>query len=173
MAEREVVTSRLPQYDASITDADRAQAQAEFVAGLQAMTTQYDALIANFAWEAGQIAGSTDAPARMMGMVQFANAYKEFGLEVALGAIDRTSGVPVDIEWPDEFGRPYKKPQVFEEGLIVGLTGVESDPTDPTFNGVAMTTGRDGRETFFPVRIKPDLRTVLELETVHLVPSKT
>ncbi len=93
MGEREVVR-QLPRNDVSITDADRRQAQGDFVAGLQAMTTKYDAMIENFALAAGETVGSKDETARMRGLIQFANAYKEFGLQVALGAIDKTSGGP-------------------------------------------------------------------------------
>ncbi len=70
--------------------------------------------------------------------------------------------VPVEIEMPGHSRGSLRDRQVFSEGLVVGLLGVEQDPRNPTFKGVAMTTDNAGREKFVAVNIKPNGRTVLD-----------
>lgn len=134
--------------------------QREFFAGLQAMSTQFDAMVQNFAWCAAQAAGAQYASSQLRGMLEFAQAYHKFGLETAISAIGENSGVPVDLLALGDKGMPGW----YQNSIIVGLIGAEYIPEEYTkgkkpmlvFDGVAVIHGERGRETFVPVWIRPD-----------------
>ena len=146
----DVSASTTPATD---TASQRA-AFAELVSGLQAMSVEFDRLVFDFALAAGQIAGDPDAPARIIGMMEFAVAYHQFGLETAMDAIGDNSGVRVDIV-SGEDGKGRK----VTPGILVGLIGAEGSFRGGgrrVFNGVAVVEDRRGRERFIAVSITPD-----------------
>jgi len=135
----------------------------DFVTGLHVMSTRFDALVQNFAWCAGRIAGNPSAPAQLRGMMDFAQAYHQFGLEIAMKAIEKNSGVPVEVITPDvQNGITVTTESPHQAGLIVGLVGAEyTKDRIMVFDGVAMIADRRGREIFVPVYIQPNGLTIL------------
>jgi hypothetical protein len=130
----------------------------EFVLGLQTMSTDFGRLVFNFGQAAALIAGDLDAPARIRGMMEFAAAYHQFGLETAMDAIGDHSGVRVDMISGTDRGPARVTP-----AIVVGLLGAhESLPTgERSFDGVAMVEDARGRERFVAVSIRPDGHTQL------------
>jgi hypothetical protein len=128
----------------------------EFVAALRAMSVDPEALAMNFGWCAAQIVGAPDAPAKIRGMLEFALAYRQAGMEAALGVLRANVGVPVRvISGEDGVGKRLTP------GLIIGLVGVEQDPRETFFNGVALVRSTRGRERLVAVTIGTDGHTQL------------
>lgn len=89
--------ARKPATAQTAEDELQQRAFRDLVTGLQAMSTNLKPLLFDFGWAAGQIAGDPNAPARIRGMMEFAVAYYQFGLETAMDAIANNGGVRVDI----------------------------------------------------------------------------
>lgn len=133
---------------------DDEAAFSEFVGGLQLMSTLLERHVDNFAWCAAQIAGSSDAPARIRGMMEFALRLREFGFEAACQAVEKNAGIRVNVAVP-RTGRNVS-------GIVVGLT--DASYHTRFFKGVAVVANSRGQEAFVNVRIRPNGATFLHLE---------
>ena len=152
----------VPRSVEEIEDAESSHAFAQFVSGLRTMSVDIDAMVENFAWCAGQIAGAGDAPARIRGMIDFAIGYRKFGLENAVRSITENSGVRVNLGVPNT--REVEKP-----GLIVGFTDAHLGTHDePLFDGIAVVEDSRGRGVFVAVTIAVDGETVINGEEDQL-----
>lgn len=147
----------------------------DFVASLQMLEPQFDHLVQNFAWCAGQIAGEPNAPAQLRAMMEFARKYHQFGLDRAVESIEDNSGIPTDIAIPTVEITPDRRIRTklnhispTTPGIIVGLIGARyrTPSADPTFEAVAVIHDEKGREEFVGINISPDGITSLNLEYV-------
>ncbi len=139
----------------------------EFVKGLEAIA-DVDRVTQNFAWCAAQLMGDPDAAAKIGGMIDFAFAYHEAGIDQALAAIEEESGIAVRItvsgrKEQSGLGQTSRvSPTVTEiEGLVVGLIGMEGTPRERIFTGVAVVENIRGQEIFVPVTLNPDGQTTM------------
>lgn len=165
----------MPAYERSgeqtrRTDRQRAtdpqQARRDLATRLQVLA-RVPGLIADFAWSAGQLAGAPDADERILGMIHFAMEFQRSGLEAALETVERTSGVPVEIEIPIHAPGEHA-----ERGHIVGIVE-KNDRTSfrGQFYGVAVMPNRNGIEDFHAVSIATDGRGIrTQLLPEHLEP---
>lgn len=148
-----------PRQEPAVQRDVSTEAFRQFVVGLQVMSTDFDSHVQNFAWCAGQIAEDPNAEAQLRGMMEFALQLQRFGMESALKAVQKNSGVPVRVTIPES--RTKKRP-----GLIVGLTGaryVGRQKIQKIFDGIAVITNSRGQDAFVQVGIKPNGETILQL----------
>lgn len=137
-----------------------------FVAGLRAMSVDFDQMVDNFAWCAGQIAGSKDAPERIIGMMEFAVRYKQFGMDEAVRAVTENSGVEASMGLQ---GSPAT-----ERGIVIGFADAHYGPKDePLFDGIAVVANRKGQEVLVTVTIATDGRVVINGEENQLDDKQT
>lgn len=128
---------------------------AAFVAGLQAMSTDFDRAVANFTSVIGMLRGSdTQVAAVIAGMIRYADLLREAGESAAWDAIEVTSGVPTTV-WVPSRGR-------LDPGLIVGLEDAEVVEQRRVFGGVAIIPNGRGQEAFVRAWITPDGQAYLK-----------
>lgn len=153
---------RDPRFDRSYTPQELERARVAFVRGLQMLSTHYEALVQNFGWCAAQIAGDEDTPANIRGMMEFAQAYHEFGLDTALQAIQDTSGVSINVQVPEVVKGARRRDRVHTPGLVVGIVNVEKRRGHLIFDGVAIVLNDLGDHVVVPVWIFPDGTVILD-----------
>lgn len=147
---------REAQRPQTAVKADSEAVSKDFVAGLQTMSTEFDELVENFAWCAGQLLGDRDADARILGMIEFAVVYKQFGIDTAVQAVVDNSGVLVEA-------RISRTSEIREPAVIIGFTDARYGPNgERLFDGVGMVKDRKGREALVAVEITPKGRTTIK-----------
>lgn len=159
-----------PQSDPKTdTKVDPKESLAKFARSVAALSDkEYGLMIANFAWCAGQFMGSSDEAALIMGMVEFAGRFQDEALGEASNAIGELSGVPITIAIPTRSSLAEERLDKsatlgYEEGFLVGLTGVdyggEGYRRERVIRGLAVVTDRKGREAFVSVTLPTSLKT--------------
>lgn len=137
-----------------------------FVTALRAISVHFDQMVENFAWCAGQIAGSKDAPERIIGMMEFAVRYKQFGIEEAVRAVTENSGVEAKMSLQ---GSPAT-----ETGVVIGFADAHYGSNgEPLFDGIAVVANRKGQEVLVGVTIATDGRVVINQEEMQLDDKQT